>query len=202
MKNATQVLIEHYEQQHGRTPDEATLENLKFAVNAIEDHSDQFRYVRTTCGKQVLCDDKDYKFLRDHSLFLRKGRGDILMIGKTEEGKKTSIIVAKALLKLKGKVVIHYSDGNKLNLKRENISGKSHQKAHFARKIPKHNKSGFKGVSMHKSGKFIASIRVDKKNHHIGYFATKEDAALAYNQKAIEHYGKDYAYLNSVLPKI
>jgi hypothetical protein len=47
------------------------------------------------------------------------------------------------------------------------------------------NKSGFKGVWFHKVNKnWCASISVDKKNCHIGSFATKEEAYEAYKTYA------------------
>lgn len=46
---------------------------------------------------------------------------------------------------------------------------------------PKHNKSGFVGVSWHKrAGKWASVIRVDGKNHHLGLFIDPEEAHLAY----------------------
>lgn len=58
--------------------------------------------------------------------------------------------------------------------------------------------SKYKGVSFKtKSGKWVAQIRKGDTNRHIGYFATEEEAALAYNEKAKELFG-EYAYLNNI----
>ena len=46
-------------------------------------------------------------------------------------------------------------------------------------------------------GRFRARIIVNEKVHNLGTFATQEDAALAYNKAAIEHYG-DFALLNVI----
>lgn len=47
------------------------------------------------------------------------------------------------------------------------------------------NKSGFKGVSWSKTaGRWIATITRDGRQHHLGKFVTKEDAAEAYRQAA------------------
>lgn len=59
------------------------------------------------------------------------------------------------------------------------------------RKAQKNNKLGVKGVHIHK-GKYCATIRINNKPYHIGYFNNLEDAKNAYQLKAIEIYG-DFA---------
>ena len=62
----------------------------------------------------------------------------------------------------------------------------------------KPNKWGYRGVKIYKKGSggkhFAARLG---SNIHLGYFHTPEEAALAYNKKAIELYG-DKAILNEV----
>lgn len=56
--------------------------------------------------------------------------------------------------------------------------------------------SRFKGVSWHKAAsKWVASIQKDKKQFHLGSFATEEDAAMIYDKKALELFG-EHAHLN------
>ena len=58
--------------------------------------------------------------------------------------------------------------------------------------------SRFKGVFWHKQcNKWYAQISCNGKRQHIGMYATEEEAALAYNEKATELYG-EYACLNEV----
>lgn len=58
------------------------------------------------------------------------------------------------------------------------------------------NTSGFKGVSFKKShNKWVAKLRVQGKQLHLGYFDDPRDAARAYNKAALEHFG-EFAYLN------
>lgn len=58
--------------------------------------------------------------------------------------------------------------------------------------------SRFKGVSFFKStGLWGSAISKDKKRKHLGSFKSEEDAARAYNNAAIELYGKD-ASLNEL----
>lgn len=57
----------------------------------------------------------------------------------------------------------------------------------------KNNTSGFKGVSWDKSmKKWAASITKKYKKVHLGYFATPEEAASAYQNAAQAHHGEFY----------
>ena len=58
--------------------------------------------------------------------------------------------------------------------------------------------SKYKGVSWHKiNSKWLSRIYIDTHPTHIGMFQSEEDAALAYNEQAIEHFG-EFANLNVV----
>jgi hypothetical protein len=53
------------------------------------------------------------------------------------------------------------------------------------------NKSGLKGASLHKaSGLWVATIKKDKKAHHLGYFKTPEEAHEAYKAAATKLHGE------------
>ena len=58
--------------------------------------------------------------------------------------------------------------------------------------------SQYKGVAFHKRrSRWCADIKFDRKNLYLGHFDTEEDAARAYNTKAIELFG-ELAHLNPV----
>lgn len=72
----------------------------------------------------------------------------------------------------------------------------------FANVVPKKfsGSSKYRGVMFHKRvGKWQASVQHEKKRHHVGYFETPEEAARAYNEKAMELKG-DKAKLNAAQP--
>lgn len=53
------------------------------------------------------------------------------------------------------------------------------------------NSSGVKGVSFNKaSGKFVASVTKDGRRHHLGFFSSLEDAAVARVARATELHGE------------
>ena len=56
------------------------------------------------------------------------------------------------------------------------------------KRIPKNNKSGYKGVCYPKgNNKYRAQIRVNKKQIHLGLFPTAVEGAVAYNNYIIEN---------------
>jgi hypothetical protein len=102
------------------------------------------------------------------------------------------------LMKPKNNEIVDHINGNRLdnrlsNLRISNSNYNNHNK------IKKFGTSKYLGVSIHKqSNKFIARIRKDGKQIHIGLFETEIDAAKAYNKKAYELY-ENYANLNILL---
>lgn len=57
------------------------------------------------------------------------------------------------------------------------------------------NTSGYKGVYPHKGNRWVAQIRTPAGKKHLGVFPTAEEAARAYDAKAVELHG-EFAYLN------
>jgi hypothetical protein len=56
----------------------------------------------------------------------------------------------------------------------------------------------YKGVYYKKDrSKWRANIKINGKNIHIGYFLTQEEAAIKYNEKALEIFG-EFARINNV----
>lgn len=176
----------------------------KELVKAMGIFAAQFRWIKTTCGKNIEFDDLDYEVLRQQQVFFDAKRQIVMAVWFSKEGKRVVAPVAKLLIGAEGKAIIHYKDKNPLNLRWSNIELVSHQKAHFKQKKPKTANgimptSIYKGVSWNKfAGKWAAYIKVDLVQKHLGYFIAEEDAAKAYNEAAIENFGKEYSELNVV----
>lgn len=167
-------------------------------------HSKQFQWIKTTCGKNVEFDIEDYEVLRQQPIFFDAQREIVMALWFSKEGKRTVAPVAKLLLGCEGKTIIHYKDGNGLNLKRDNIihvnrnvSGQKMKKQAFRKgETPTSN---YKGVSFNKfANKWAASIKIDYKKKHIGYFVEEKNAAIAYNDEAVKHWGLENARLNYI----
>lgn len=90
---------------------------------------------------------------------------------------------------------IDHIDGDTRNNKIENLRPCSAAQNQYNSKRKINNKSGAKGVVLHKKckhKKWQAKITVDKKVVSLGYFATVEEAGAAY-VAAAEFYAKEFA---------
>jgi hypothetical protein len=56
------------------------------------------------------------------------------------------------------------------------------------RRLAGNNSTGHKGVSL-KRGRYVARITVNGRTHHLGYFATADEAAEAYTRAAASLFG-------------
>ncbi|OLE10689.1 MAG: hypothetical protein AUG89_11540 [Acidobacteria bacterium 13_1_20CM_4_56_7] len=84
---------------------------------------------------------------------------------------------------------VDHVDGNPLNNQRANLRQANRYQNGQNRKVQKHS-SRFKGVSFWKSvGKWVASINVNGKKRHLGYFKDETDAAKRYDRAAELNFG-------------
>jgi hypothetical protein len=91
---------------------------------------------------------------------------------------------------------VDHIDGNGLNNTRSNLRVCSRSENLRNQRLHSDNTSGFKGVSYHKRDrKWQARIRVNGKQHFLGYFDTPEAAARAYDTAALHYFG-EFARLN------
>ena len=103
-------------------------------IKVMRIFSNQFRYVKTTFGKNILFDDLDYNVLRKQEVFFANDRKCVMAVWKSKKGKKTVAPVAKLMIGAEGRSIIHYKDRNPLNLKRDNLELIEHRVAHFKQK--------------------------------------------------------------------
>jgi hypothetical protein len=90
----------------------------------------------------------------------------------------------------RGQVVDH-RHGNTLDNRRENLRVCTGQQNGWNRSADRRSRTGFKGVHYFAPmGKWQAHIRVNNRKMHLGYHATVEDAAKAYDAAAVKHFGE------------
>ena len=90
---------------------------------------------------------------------------------------------------------IDHINRNRLDNRLCNLRSCSVLQNNMNRGVSKNNKCGYKGVCFDKSkGRYKASIGINNKKIHIGYYSTAERAYEAYKVKAVELFG-DYAPL-------
>lgn len=102
--------------------------------------------------------------------------------------------------KLNSDELCDHVNRNRLDCRKENLRLASKLQNNVNREKHANNTSGFKGVCWDKGKqKWLASIGFNGRNHFLGRYADKIDAAKAYDDAAREYYG-EFAVLN--FPKV
>ena len=98
-------------------------------------------------------------------------------------------------------IIIDHIDGNGLNNTWRNLRDANHvQNTANAKRLWRHNKSGFRGVFWHtKRQKWYAVIYYKNLRRYLGTFDTPEEASEAYVRTAVALHG-DYANQEPSLP--
>lgn len=159
------------------------------------------REIPLTQGKFAIVDDADYPILSQYKWCIN---GGYAARGYHHNGK---LHIEKMHHRILGHAppgfIVDHINGNRFDNRRVNLRFITQQQNTFnsARKIPKligaHN-SGYKGVTWRNDrNKWRATITKDGKRTYIGLFDTKFEAACAYNERALELFGK-YARLNNI----
>ncbi len=106
-------------------------------------------------------------------------------------GKWTKVYLHR-LLKGEPDCFVDHKDNDSLNNKKSNLRLCTQTENNRNRKIGKNNTSGYKGVSLTKSGTYQAFIYKQGKPIYLGVFKTAKLASLAYAKAAKAEY-KDFA---------
>ena len=89
-------------------------------------------------------------------------------------------------------------NGDRLDNRRINLRTVNHQQNTWNSKKCIDGLCQYKGVDFKKDHKkYRASVILNGRHIHIGYFETEEEAALAYNKSAYKLFG-EYANLNKI----
>ena len=94
---------------------------------------------------------------------------------------------------------VDHINGDGLDNRRSNLRIATQSQNNANRRISHRNSSGFKGVSWAKrERRWCASIKIGGKSRGIGYFRDREEAARAYDARALELFG-EFALTNEAL---
>ena len=156
--------------------------------------------IKLTQGKVALVDDKDFEYLNQFKWYAgKKKRNFYAYRKKWIDGGQKTIIMHRVIMNTPKGMEADHKDGNGLNNQEYNLRNCTTAQNTKNRRISKsNNKSGYKGVYWKKSNKtWVAQIKNNYREIYIGCFQTKEGAARAYNEKAVEFYG-EFANLNKI----
>lgn len=154
-----------------------------------------------TNGKYALVDNDSFDYLNQWNWNMaREGYARRSQyMGKSKEGKYKSdvLLMHRVIMNPPKGMIVDHINGDKLDNRRENMRNCSQaDNLHNTRNLMRNNTSGYKGVSWDKTNqKWRAYIALNRKQKHLGYFDTKEEAAEAYFVAAKKLFG-EYAYQN------
>ena len=151
--------------------------------------------VPLTRGLHALVDKADYERVaafkwsaRPNNKTVYAQRAILLPDGRTSTQQMHTFIT--------GSVGVDHVNRNGLDNRRMNLRPATTSQNNANQGIRRDNTSGFKGVSWEAANRrWHARIRSDGKLHSLGRYATREEAALAYDAAATEFFG-EYAHLN------
>lgn len=134
-------------------------------------------------GQVALVDDEDYDQLSQYTWKASRK-------GNTVYAERSRKLMHREIMNALPNMEVDHIDGNGLNNTRSNLRLCSHAENLRNQKMAKSNKTGFKGVMPYYKNGFRAMIYFEGKSIHIGVYGTAEEAAKAYDRKAIELFGE------------
>lgn len=146
-----------------------------------------------TQGQVALVDDEDYDFLAQwkwHAYWdantrsYRASRG----IWDKEAHRATTVEMSRAIMSAPRGSHVDHKDHETLNNQRTNLRVCSPTQNQGNRRMNHNNTSGFTGVCAER-GRWSARIRVKGRGIFLGYYDTKDAAAVAYNEAALAIWG-------------
>lgn len=152
--------------------------------------------IKLTQGKVALVDDCDYEDLIKYKWYAVKYKSSSTFYAVRHVNDRVLGMHRHILCVTDGKILVDHKNQNGLDNRRENIRLATHSQNQVNSKRKGVINSKHRGVYLNKrTGRFQAQIRKNGYCHTIGTFANQDEAAKAYNIKAIEMHG-EFARLN------
>lgn len=168
------------------------------------DLSGEYGIGYTTNGKEFYFDLEDYDLIKDYCWWINKA-GYVYAYDVKSDERKFIFMHNLVMNNLSREFIVDHikhselgknscNDNRKQNLRRTNQSKNS-----MNRRIQSNNTSGVTGVRYRDDqGKWIARIKINGKEKHLGTFSCYEDAVKARKQAEEKYFG-EYSYDNSML---
>lgn len=149
-------------------------------------------------GKVALIDDADFAMVSGFKWYAHQASTKVWYAYRSRSKNITERFLHRVLTGVPRGIRIDHKDGDGLNCQRSNLRIATCSQNGFNRDLQRNNKTGFRGVYKAKE-KFRAQIRINRQALALGYFDTAEQAARAYDTKALEMAG-EFARLNFPTP--
>ena len=159
-----------------------------------------FRLIRMAQPRYAKVDPADYKRLRRYEWLARKGRNSFYArrhVPRAKPAKEMLIYMHQQVIRVPQGMVIDHVNHDGMDNRSANLRPATYAQNLYHRKKRLGAKySKYKGICWKKkSRKWVARIGFDKKELHLGYFASEIDAAKAYDRAARKYHGQ-FASLN------
>ena len=157
--------------------------------------------IELTQGKFAFVDLEDIERVNKYKWFaLKSGKlWYAIRQFKDETGRNRMQRLHRFIMNAEVGIIVDHIDGDGLNCCKENLRFATHaQNRSNHASLNLNNVSGYCGVSWKKDkNKWHAYLTKKGVKKFLGYFSTKEEAAKAYNEAALQEFGK-YAKLNVI----
>lgn len=160
------------------------------------------REIKLTQGHVTLVDDEDYEWLSRWEWGARQTSHTIYahryVLSETSKTGFTSLGMHRLIMDINDpKLHVDHENGNGLDNQRTNLRVATPRQNAWNQQVSRKSISGYKGVSWHpQTAQWRARIKVDGKSMHLGLFDDAIEAAHAYDQAALRHFG-EFARLNA-----
>lgn len=149
------------------------------------------KLISLTKGRFAIVDDEDFDRVNEFKWYYQKNGTNEYAIAFTSNDLSTrKILSMHRFLMGFPKSKVDHRNGNGLDNRRSNLRVASHAQNIANQKLSKTNTSGFKGVSWKKSHRMWRCRVSSKRKIFTAYFKSATDAALAYDEKAVEIFGE------------
>ena len=141
-----------------------------------------------TQNKFALVDDRDFGLLNRHKWFALKGWKTFYAVRNSPEVNKL-VYMHREILNTPARMDTDHINKNGLDNQRQNLRVATRSENLQNQGKQKPNTSGFKGVHWNKGAKkWVAQIKVDKKQVYLGMFTDKITAFEAYKMFCLKHH--------------
>jgi len=155
--------------------------------------STEHRVITLTRGRFTIVDAEDYDRLAEHKWYVSDNRG--LFYAQRQQNGRT-IRMHRVILNIPPGLLCDHKNHNTLDNRRCNLRICTQAQNHYNQLPRDGGTSRYKGVHWHKDHRrWEAQIQHKGRNIHIGYYDYEADAAIAYDDMAIELFG-EFACLN------
>jgi hypothetical protein len=157
------------------------------------------KQIQLTHGCIALVDDCDFELVSRYKWYAIQHENNRWYAGTQSES--VPFHMHRLILGFPNGMDIDHKNGDGLDNRRENLRPATRSQNNANQQITPHT-SKYKGVCWDKNReKWFAKLKTNHKTNNLGRFDNEEDAARAYNRKALEIFG-EFARLNPVEEKI